>query len=229
MTLRMCATSAAANAVPTPTTVNQFTAFVAKTMQAIKEYDMKHIETLQNLLKDVEGNRFLGNAKRMSGYLKSISLLSDAMARRSWQQFELDLIEELKVIDSGAEVKKAIEVKVKFAKREYELSELQVNLAAFLANVDAECYFTKENAADELRKIADEIAAKDSELFPKPWSREEFKAYAASIGATYSEETVDAKEFVARMKATNRNATGRQKPSKSKKSKLAVVVEQMNI
>jgi hypothetical protein len=190
---------------------------------------MKNIETLQNLLKDVIGNEFLGDAKKMSGYLKSISLLADAMARRSWQQFELDVIDEFNDIDSSAEVKRALDVKVKLANREHELAELQVKLAGFLANVDAVCYISKENAADGLRKIADEIAAKDSELFPKPWSREEFKAYAASIGATYSEETVDSKEFVARMKASNRNATGRQKPSKSKKLKLAVVVEQMNI
>lgn len=145
---------------------------------------MNHIETLEALLNDVKGNEFLGDAKKMSGYLKSMSLAADALSRRYWQQFELEVIDELKEIRGSAAVTKALDVKAKLAQREYELADLQVKLADFHTSAAVSAFVSKEAAAESLRKIADEIEAQDSELFPKPWSLIDIKAYAVKMGAT---------------------------------------------
>lgn len=180
---------------------------------------MKHIETLQALLNDVKGNQFLGNAKKMSQYLKSMSLLADAMARQSWQQFEIDVIEELKDVDGKVEVQDALNMKNKLAQRELELADLEVKLMDFQAGVSSSAYFTKETAAAALRKIADGIEEKDTELFPKPWTTDDVKAYAKSIGATYIDNDTD-------VEATLNAPAGKGKkfaaPKKVKNSKPSV-------
>ena len=152
---------------------------------------MKHIEILQALLDDVKGNQFMGNAKKMSGYLKSMSLLADALARKNWQKFEIDVIDEIRGKKGGVAVTDALNIKCKLAQRELELADLEVKLIDFQVGVSCSAYFTKESAAAALRKIADEIEAKDTALFPKPWSKDDLKAYAKSIGATYVEHGSD--------------------------------------
>lgn len=146
---------------------------------------MQKIDTLQALLDDVKGNEFLNNSKKQSGYLKSISLLADAMARRSWQQFELDVLDELREM-SNAEIKNGLDTKAKLALREFELSDLNVKLADFLAQADSNCFVSKEAAAESLRAIADSLEKSESALFPKPPTKEDLKAYCESIGASYS-------------------------------------------
>lgn len=176
---------------------------------------MNHIETLQALLNDVKGNEFLGDARKMSGYLKSMSLLADAMALRCWQQFELDVIDELKEIKGNAKVTDALNVKVKLAQREFELADLQVKLINFHACAASSAFTTKEIAAESLRKIATEIEAKESELFPKAWTEDEFKAYAKSIGATYVEDAADFEAVIERMKSKGGKTTTAAKGKKS--------------
>lgn len=146
------------------------------------------IQTLEALLNDVKGNLVLGDARRMSGYLKSISQLADALARKCWQEFELDVIEELREM-SGQKMAKGLDVKAKLAKREQELTELSVKFADFLAQVDSGCFASKELAARGIRQIADSVESKESPLFPAPLSEEELKAYCESIGASYSVST----------------------------------------
>jgi len=182
---------------------------------------MNNIEMLQALINDVKGNEFLGDAKKLSGYLKSASLLADAMARSYWQQFELDVIDELKEIKGNSKMADALNVKAKLAQRELELADLQVKLVDFHACAASSAFFTKEMAAQSLRKIATEIEAKDSELFPKPWTDKEHRAYAASIGATYSDNSTDFETFL--------NQIGHKKPvaktSTNKRDAKAVVTE----
>lgn len=146
------------------------------------------IKTLEALLNDVKGNLVLGDARRMSGYLKSISQLADALARKCWQEFELDAIEELREV-SGRDLAEGLDVKVKLAKREQELAELSVKFADFVAQVDSGCFSSKEGAARSIRDIANSIESKESPLFPAPLSEDELKAYAERIGASYSVST----------------------------------------
>ncbi|NML45910.1 hypothetical protein HHL11_19330 [Ramlibacter sp. G-1-2-2] len=144
------------------------------------------IKTLEALLADVTGNLLLGDAKKTSGYLKSISLLSGALARQSWQQFELDVIDEMREV-SGRNAEDALKVKTQLAQREFDLSTLEVKLTGFLAQVDSGCFATKTDAAKSLRALADALEQAESLLFPAPATKEQLKAYAASIGATFSE------------------------------------------
>lgn len=160
--------------------------------------------------------------KKMSGYLKSMSLLADAMALRYWQQFELDVIAELKVIKGSAKVTDALNVKVKLAQREFELADLQVKLINFHTCAASSAFVTKEVAGESLRKIAAEIEAKDSELFPKPWTDDEMKAYAKSIGAIYVDEGGDPEAVLERMKGKGEKAST---STKSKKSASKVAVQ----
>ena len=157
---------------------------------------MKEITSLQALLNDVKGNEFLGDAKKMSGYLKSLSLLADALSRRSWQEFEIDVIDELKAVKSNAKMQTALDIKKKLAQREFELAELQVKLMQFHGYAAAGAYITKECAAGSLRKIADDLEKSDSELFPKPWSEEETRAYAKQVGARYVEDNENLEEVL---------------------------------
>ena len=161
---------------------------------------MKEIEILQALINDVKGNVFLGDAKNVSGYLKSMSLLADAMARRSWQQFELDVIGEIKEVKRIEKVADALSIKTKLARREFELADMQVNLMNFHVRVASSAFLTKEDAAKHLRAIADEIAAKESELFPKPLTNEEFKACAEYLGATYIDNNDDPHALLEQLK-----------------------------
>jgi hypothetical protein len=182
---------------------------------------MKEIEILQALINDVKGNVFLGDTKKASGYLKSMSLLADAMARRSWQLFELHVIDEIKEVEGSEKVAEALEVKAKLAKREFELADMQVKLMEFHASVASSAFVTKEDAANSLRKIVDKIAANESELFPKPWTAEELKAYAASIGATFIETKHDADAILGRQKLKCKN---NKTPEKRKTSNAATAV-----
>lgn len=169
----------------------------------------KQLKTLEALLADANGNLFMNNARKMSGYLKSMSLLSDAMARRCSQQFELEVIEELR--DMHGQQAEGLSAKENLAKRELELSDLSVKVSEFLAEVDSGCFVSKEHAASSLRVIADAIEAKDSALFPKPWTEEDCKAYAESIGASYSKvESVE--ELLASVRAKGKRAV---KPMKA--------------
>jgi hypothetical protein len=177
--------------------------------------NMNHIETLQALINDVKGNEFLGDAKKMSGYLKSMSMLADALALRYWQQFELDVIDELKAIKGNAKVTDALNVKVKLAQREFELADLQVKLINFHACAASSAFITKEVAAESLRTIASEIEAKDSALFPKPWTEDEMKAYAKSIGATYVEDRAAFKAVIERLKSKDGKASTATRNKKS--------------
>ncbi|WP_114969917.1 hypothetical protein [Rhodoferax ferrireducens] len=161
---------------------------------------MNHIDTLQALLNDVKGNEFLGDAKKISGYLKSLSLLADAMSRSSWQQFELDVVGELKALNAGPEVTRGLETKVQLAQRELELADLQVKLMDFHCCAASSAFMSKEDAAKSLRKIADQIEAADSKLFPKPWTEEDVKAYTNQIGAEYIEDEGKVEDFLNRMK-----------------------------
>ena len=146
---------------------------------------MTEIETLEALLLDVQGNGILGNAKNMSGYLRSMSLLSGAMSRRYWQTFELEVIDELKDLGAAAELAGGLQAKQKLNQRELELSELEVQLANFHACAGSGCFVTKEDAAAALRKIADDLELKDSELFPPPMTVEQMKAWAKKVGAHF--------------------------------------------
>ncbi|MEO8121431.1 MAG: hypothetical protein ABI606_19160 [Rhodoferax sp.] len=177
---------------------------------------MNQIETLQALLNDVKGNEFMRDAKKVSGYLKSISLLADAMARRSWQQFELDVIDEINEVKGSSKIADALDIKIKLANREFELADLQVKLMDFHARAASSVYCTKEDAANDLRKIADDIASKDSELFPKPWTEEDFKAYAASIGATYIDNSDDFESALEKKILKSKNQTSISKTRKPK-------------
>lgn len=178
---------------------------------------MDSINTLQALLNDVKGNEFLGDAKKMSGYLKSISLLSDAMARRSWQQFELDVVDELKELKSGPEMTRGLDAKVQLAQRELELADLQVKLMDFHGCVASHVFMSKEGAAKSLRKIADHIEAKDSALFPKPWTEEDARAYAKKIGANYIE--ADVEDLLDMMKSKGAKTVAVQPKAKKTKSR----------
>lgn len=143
-----------------------------------------HIELLQALLNDVKGNQLLGNNKKQSGYLRSIGLLADAAARSKWQQFEIELVEELRATDCSQAMTTALDIKAKIARRELEVADLQVKLMEFHTTAATEGCFTKESAAAALRKIADDIEASDSLLFPKPPTLGEMMAYLESLGAT---------------------------------------------
>lgn len=142
------------------------------------------IELLQALLDDVKGNELLRNSKKQHGYLKSISLLAEAAARSKWQQFEIELVEELRATKSSQAMTTALDIKAKIARRELELADLQVKLMEFHTIAATEGCFTKESAAGALRKIADDIEASDSLLFPKPPTPGEMMAYLESLGAT---------------------------------------------
>lgn len=181
---------------------------------------MNEINTLQALLDDVKGNVFLNDAKKKSGHLKSMSLLSDAMSRHEWQQFELDVIDELKAIETNDEMVEALDNKVQLAKRELELSQLQMKLMDFHACAASSVFFSKEGAAVSLRKIADEIEAKDTLLFPKPWSAEDTRAYAEKIGATYIESLEEMNELLETMKSASLKSRGAKKRSAKKASKV---------
>jgi hypothetical protein len=180
---------------------------------------MENIKTLQALLDDVKGNQFLGNAKKMSGYLKSMSLLADALARKNWQQFEIEVIDEIRSEKGGVAVSDALNVKCKLAQRELELADLEVQLVDFQVGVSCSAYCTKESAAAALRKIADEIEAKDTELFPKPWTEDDVIAYAKSIGATYSNEHSDLDALLNRLTSKSKKPKF---PAKTKISKVVV-------
>ena len=145
------------------------------------------IRTLQALLDDVSGNQFLGDARRMSSYLKSMSQLADAMARQCWQQFELDVIEELAEMNGKRKIK-GLEAKARLAERERELAQLGVRLADFLAQADSGCFFSREDAAAALRALADDVEnAEESLLFPEPPGQDEVKQFCERIGAEYAE------------------------------------------
>lgn len=180
---------------------------------------MDSINTLQALLNDVKGNEFLGDAKKMSGYLKSISLLSDAMARHSWQQFELDVLDELKELKSGPEINLGLDAKVKLATRELELADLQIKVMNFHTCVASDVFMSKEDAARSLRKIAEHIEAKHSALFPKPWTEEDARAYAKKIGANYIESDDTFEDFLDRMKSKAAKTVSEQPKAKKTKSR----------
>ncbi|OOG58018.1 hypothetical protein [Polaromonas sp. C04] len=181
---------------------------------------MNEINTLQSLFDDVKGNEYLGDARKQSGYLKSISLLADAMARRYWQQFELDVVDELKELKPGTEMAKGLDVKLQLAQSELELADLQVRLMEFHGFAASGAFLSKEDAANSLRAIADDIEAKDSALFPKPWTEEDAKAYAKKIGANYIGKCDDLDELLARMKVKgNKGAKVQLKVTKSKPAK----------
>lgn len=169
------------------------------------------IQTLEALLNDVKGNQFLGDARRMSGYLKSISQLADALARKCWQDFELDVIEELREMN-GRKVAEGLDVKAKLAKREQELAGLSVKFADVLAQVDSGCFASKEHAARSIHEIAESIESDESSLFPAPMSEEEVKAYCERIGATYSGATT-ADDLVRELRAAARGS----KPTKARR------------
>lgn len=168
---------------------------------------MSQIDTLQALLDDVKGNDCIGHVRNMSSYLKSMSSLADAMARTYWQQFELDAIAELGEVKRPGEVEQCLATKKAVAQRELELSNLNVKLVEFTSFVSAGCFLSKENAANALREIADELEKRDSALFPKPWTEDDFTAYAAGIGARYidlsAETDIDVKRL---MEQLTRNA-----------------------
>jgi len=144
------------------------------------------LKTLEALLNDVTGNLVMGNSKNAAGYLKSISLLAGALSRQCQQQFELGVIEELEAMEPTSEMAEGLQTKRKLNQRELELSKLEVELANFFANVSSSCYLGAEDAADSLRSIADDVQRQEgSELFPKPMSAEEMKAWAAERGIPY--------------------------------------------
>lgn len=148
------------------------------------------LSLLEALLKDVTGNLLMGNSKNAAGYLKSISLLTGAMSRQCQQQFELGVIEELEAMAPSGETAGGLETKRKLSQRELELSKLEVELADFFANVSSACYATAEHAADSLRSIAEDVEKQEgSELFPKPMSKDDVKAWAAERGIRYVDET----------------------------------------
>lgn len=142
----------------------------------------KEISILQALLDDTKGNAYVGNPRKMAGYLNSMSNLAGAMSRQCSQQFEIGAAEELEESTDESRMK----VKKQIAQRELELAELETKLATFAADASSGCFLSKEDAAKSLRVIADTIEAEDTELFPKPWTEADYKAYAESIGATYS-------------------------------------------
>ena len=148
---------------------------------------MTEIETLEALLSDVQGNGILGDAKNMSGYLRSISLLAGAMSRRYWQTFEMDVIDELKGLGVAVKLSKGLQAKQKLNQRELELAELEVQLANFHACAGSGCFVTKEDAAAALRKIADDLELKDSVVFPPPMTVEQMRAWAKDVGAHFVE------------------------------------------
>lgn len=156
----------------------------------------------------------MGDARKKSEYLKSMSLLADAMARSSWQQFEIDVIGELKGEMGSLPDDKRFEAKVKLATRELELANLQTELMDFHVSASCGAFHSKEAAANALREIANEIESKDTELFPKPWTDAEMKAYVESIGGRFCDDEAEIDAF---LKKITRSVRSNKATTKSKK------------
>ena len=163
---------------------------------------MTEIETLDALMSDVHGNGILGDAKNMSGYLRSISLLAGAMSRRYWQTFEMEVIDELKGLETTVELSKGLQAKQRLNQRELDLTELEVQLANFHACAGSGCFATKEDAAAALRKIADDLELKDSVVFPPPMTDEQMRAWAKDVGAHFVEPgSPESESFLSRLRS----------------------------
>lgn len=152
----------------------------------------KHLDILEALFKDVNGNLFMGNHKNAAGYLNSISLLTAAMSRQCQQKFELGVIEELEEMSTTAEIADGLKLKRKLNQRELELNTLDAELANYLATVSSGCFMNAADAAFSLRSIADSVEKQaGNELFPKPMTRDEMKAFAEEHGVEYVDSTND--------------------------------------
>lgn len=175
----------------------------------------KHLDILEALFKDVNGNLFMGNHKNAAGYLKSISLLTAAMSRQCQQEFELGVIEELEEMSTNAETADGLKLKRKLNQRELELNTLDAELANYLATVSSGCFMTAADAAASLRSIADNVEQQEgNELFPKPMTEDEVKAWAEEHGINYVDSTNDSVEAIIERltsapAATNRGKTNR--------------------
>lgn len=164
-----------------------------------------HLNILEALLADVSGNIAMGNSKNAAGYLKSLSLLAGAMSRQHQQKFELDVIEELHELAPTGDASEGLKTKRRLNQRELELSTLETELADYAAAVSSSCFLCAADAASALRHIADDIEKLEgSELFPKPMTKDEMKAWAESNGMQFvdsSERSSIIDELVAASKA----------------------------
>jgi hypothetical protein len=154
----------------------------------------QHLSTLDALFKDVTGNVAMGEFKNAAGYLKSIGLLATALSRQCQQEFELELIGELEDLTRARAVREALEVKRSLNNRELRLNMLEANLANYVASVSSSCFFTAKDAANALRAIADSVEKQEgSELFPKPMTRDDMRAWCEQNGIEFIEaDSLDA-------------------------------------
>jgi hypothetical protein len=150
----------------------------------------QHLGTLDALLKDVAGNLSIGDFRKAAGYLKSLSVLTDAMSRACQQEFELGLIDELEEMSPPKELADGLQAKRQLNQRELELGTLEVALAGYVADVSSGCYLTAGAAAAALNEVADQVAKQENTpLFPKPMTDDEMRAWAAAHGIEVIDET----------------------------------------
>jgi hypothetical protein len=150
----------------------------------------KHLSTLDALLKDVTGNLSMGDSGKAAGYLKSLSVLAGAMSRSCQQEFELGLVDELEEMAPSDEGADGFQAKRQLNQRELDLSNMELALVNFFANVSSGCYMTAGAAAAALNEVANQIAKQeDTPLFPKPMTDDEMRAWAAGHGIEVTDET----------------------------------------
>lgn len=178
----------------------------------------KHLNILGALFNDVRGNLAMGDCKNAAGYLKSISLLAGAMSRQCQQQFELDVLEELEDMALNDDPAEGLQAKRLLNQRELELCSLESDLTNYFASVSSSCYFSAKNAADALRSIADDIEKQEgSQLFPKPMTVDDMKAWAAQNGIEFIDTANGEQSHLDELVATSKS----KKTAKAKRASSA--------
>lgn len=176
----------------------------------------KHLNILESLFKDVTGNLSMGDFKNAASYLKSIGLLAAALSRQCQQEFELGLIDEIEELPTGDEVAEALVLKRKLNHRELQFSALETALTNYLALVGSRCFLTAKDAANSLRSVATDIEQQEeTELFPKPMTDADMRAWAAQHGI----KVIDATKSTANTSKARRTTSS--KSAKSIKSRSA--------
>jgi len=107
-----------------------------------------------------------GKTDELTTKLRSISRLAGALSQCCTHQAELNTIDDISSIGSARNLETALEEKTTTLLLAFQCEDLHMKLVAFHCKVAGEEFATKLAAANALRKIANEIATRESPVPP---------------------------------------------------------------